>query len=102
MTPELMAQVNNDPAIFSAYYRALEHVLPLVSSDQQFVLDQLAQLHHADPGQVFTARLDLDHVGAFGHSQGGATVMHLCSVDPRCKAALSLDGFVLGSIEQKG
>ena len=102
MTPEMMARVNRDPVIFAEYYRAIEQALPIVAGDQRFVLDQLAQLHSHDPEHLFTGRLDLDHIGAFGHSQGGATALHVCSVDPRCKAALNLDGPALGSIQQNG
>jgi predicted dienelactone hydrolase len=102
MTPEMMKQVNRDPTIFAAYMRAIEQALPVVAGDQRFALDQLAQLHDDDPEHLFTGRLDLDHIGAFGHSQGGATAWHLCSIDPRCKAALNLDGPALGSIQQDG
>jgi dienelactone hydrolase len=102
MTPEMMKQVNRDPAIFSAYMRAIEQALPVVAGDQRFVLDRLALLHDDDPEHLFTGRLDLHHIGAFGHSQGGATAWHLCSIDPRCKAALNLDGPALGSIQQRG
>lgn len=102
MTSEMMAQVSRNPVIFAAYVRAIEQALPIVAGDQRFVLDQLAQLHRHDPEHLFTGRLDLDHIGAFGHSQGGATAWHLCSVDPRCKAALNLDGPAFGSIQQNG
>ena len=102
MTPEMMARVNSDPAMFTAFYSGLERALSVVVADQRFVLDQLAQLYLTDPEQIFTGRLNLDHVGAFGHSQGGATALSLCSVDPRCKAALNLDGPILGSIQQTG
>jgi predicted dienelactone hydrolase len=102
MTPEMMKQAPRNPAIFAAYMRAIERALPIVTGDQRFVLDRLAQLHDHDPEYLFTGRLDLNHIGAFGHSQGGATVWHLCSVDSRCKAALNLDGPALGSIQQSG
>ena len=102
MTPEMMARVSRDPVMFAAFTRAIEQALPVVAGDQRFVLDQLTQLHDDDPEHLFTGRLDLNHIGAFGHSQGGATAWHLCSVDPRCKAALNLDGPALGSIQQSG
>jgi pimeloyl-ACP methyl ester carboxylesterase len=76
--------------------------VPVVAGDQCFVLDRLALLHYDDPEQLFSGRLDLHHIGAFGHSQGGATAWHLCSIDPRCKAALNLDGPALGSIGRRG
>jgi predicted dienelactone hydrolase len=46
-------------------------------------------------GQVdWTGRLDLDHLGLFGHSTGGGTALEVCGQDPRCDAALGLDVWV--------
>lgn len=53
--------------------------------DMQFVLDQLAVLNANDPR--LRAQLDLDRIGAYGASEGGAIVAELCRRDARCKAA---------------
>lgn len=58
--------------------------------DLQFVLEQLAVLNGTDPRVA--GRLDLDRIGAFGWSLGGATVAQLCLREPRCKAGAALDG----------
>jgi hypothetical protein len=58
--------------------------------DQQFVLDELARLNETDPR--LAGRLDLDKIGAFGWSWGGATAAQLCLRDPRCKAGVGFDG----------
>ena len=58
--------------------------------DAQFVLDELGRLNAADPR--FAGRLDLDKMGMFGHSLGGATAAQLCLRDPRCKAGAAMDG----------
>jgi uncharacterized repeat protein (TIGR03803 family) len=58
--------------------------------DLQFVLDELQSLNASDPR--LGGRLNLNQVGAFGWSIGGATVAQLCLRDPRCKAGAGFDG----------
>jgi dienelactone hydrolase len=58
--------------------------------DEQFVLDELGRLNSGDPR--LAGRLDLDKIGAFGWSIGGATTAQLCLRDPRCKAGVGFDG----------
>lgn len=72
------------------------------SSDMSFALDQLGRLNNSDPSGRFTGRLDLDRVGAFGHSLGGATVLQFCHDDARCKAGIDIDGLPLGDIAREG
>lgn len=72
------------------------------SSDLSYVLDQLAKLNASDPSGRFTGRLDLERVGAIGHSLGGATVLQFCHDDARCKAGIDLDGLPLGNTASTG
>jgi predicted dienelactone hydrolase len=67
------------------------------SADMSFALDQLEKLNASDPTGRFTARLDLNELGVFGHSLGGATALQFCHDDPRCKAGVDIDGAPLGS-----
>jgi pimeloyl-ACP methyl ester carboxylesterase len=72
------------------------------SRDERFILDKLSELNNHDPMEKFTGRIDLEHVGVFGHSFGGATAMQFCVDDPRCKAAANLDGQPFGSVVNIG
>lgn len=69
--------------------------------DNRFVLDQLQRMN-ADPGNIFFDRLDLNRVGALGHSFGGAVAAQLCLNDPRVKSALDMDGSYWGPVQKVG
>jgi len=60
-------------------------------ADARLVMDRLQSLN-TDPSSRFYESLDLAHIGLFGHSFGGATAIHVCELDMRCKAAADLDG----------
>jgi predicted dienelactone hydrolase len=61
------------------------------TEDAIFVMDQLERLD-MDQTSFFYNKLDLDRIGLFGHSFGGATAASVCSRDVRCKAGADLDG----------
>ena len=67
-----------------------------------FALDQLQRLNTDDPSGRFRGRLDMDRIGAFGHSLGGATALQFCHDDPRCKACIDVDGGAWGSVVREG
>jgi dienelactone hydrolase len=64
------------------------------SGDLSFVLDQLSSLGQTVSEEAWEGKLDLNRVGAFGHSTGGGAVIEFCSRDPRCRAVLTLDPFI--------
>ncbi len=72
------------------------------SADMSYAVDQLGVLNASDPSGRFTGRLNLKKVGAFGHSLGGATVLHFCDDDQRCQAGIDIDGLPLGHQERPG
>jgi predicted dienelactone hydrolase len=74
--------------------QASEILVQTYAADARFVLDQMAQLNAADPGGRFTGRLDIAHVGLFGHSTGGGAVVQVCAEDARCQAVLGMDAWV--------
>jgi hypothetical protein len=61
------------------------------ADDIRVVLDELSR---APSNLPFSGRLDLAHVGTFGHSFGGIAAAHACQKDQRIKACLNQDGAV--------
>jgi len=68
------------------------------AQDQAFVINQLQAINSNDPDKLFTGRLDVNHIGAFGHSVGAGAVIKLCSTDNRVAACLSEDSPALGQL----
>jgi dienelactone hydrolase len=81
--------------------RALE-LVHAWSADIGFALDQLQQLNTSDSSGKFLGRLDMQRVGVFGHSLGGASSLQFCHDDSRCKAAIDVDGAPLGDVITEG
>jgi hypothetical protein len=64
------------------------------TADAVFVLNQLEKLNDGKIAGQFSRRLDLNRVGAFGHSVGAVAAPNFCQSDRRFKACLGLDGKV--------
>jgi hypothetical protein len=60
------------------------------------VLDDLESGARPSP---FAGRLDLDRVGLFGMSFGGATAVEVCHLEPGCRAAINLDGGHMSGVD---
>ena len=82
--------------------RLAKKILPMWTGDTQFVVDQLTRLNAADTSGRFTGRLDIQRLGMFGHSFGGATALQFCHDDSRCKAGIDIDGDPFGSVVEGG
>jgi pimeloyl-ACP methyl ester carboxylesterase len=76
-------------------------LFPTWVADARFVLDRIEGLNR-DAGSRFRGRLDLDRIGAFGWSFGGATAVELSIVDSRVKAAIDQDGQLFGRARSTG
>jgi predicted dienelactone hydrolase len=79
--------------------------LPILNEwarDESFLLDMLQEINAADPSGRFTGRLNLQAVGAFGHSLGGAAALQFCQNDEGCKAGVNIDGAPLGEVVRTG
>lgn len=75
------------------FYREITDVW---ASDAVFVLNQLAKLDEGTPESALKGRLDLTHVGIFGHSFGGIAAARACQRDDRFKACINMDGMRAG------
>jgi predicted dienelactone hydrolase len=71
------------------------------TADGRFVLDMLAVLERTS-GQRFHRRLDVERIGMFGWSFGGATSLQMSKDDPRVKAAVDQDGQLFGDVHETG
>jgi dienelactone hydrolase len=91
-----------DAADAANAHALVDQLLPMWSGDAQFVVNQLERLQLADPSGRFKGKLDLQHLGIFGHSFGGATALQFCHDDSRCKAGIDLDGAPFGSAVTDG
>ncbi|KWX84954.1 dienelactone hydrolase, partial [Paenibacillus riograndensis] len=63
----------------------------VLTDDVVFVLDQFELIQSGQIPSDFKGRIDLGHVGVFGHSIGGATAYD-ASYDPRITVGIDLDG----------
>lgn len=70
------------------------------AADVTFVLDQLEIWNKQD--SLFTNRLDMNRIGMFGHSYGGATTVEAMTLDERIRAGVSLEGGFWGSVAHTG
>ena len=78
--------------------------------DARFVLDELTAIEHGHNPDVDHHRLpeglrgslDLDRVGMFGHSLGGATAAATMLDDSRIKAGINMDGTMYGPVVTTG
>lgn len=65
--------------------------------------DAVDFLHHQQQlGDSFANRIDLEQVGALGHSFGGAAALETCHLDHRFRACIDLDGTVYGPAAETG
>lgn len=82
--------------------RILSRLVQIWSDDTHFILNQLEQMNNVDSSNQFFERLNLNSVGVFGHSFGGATAAQFCLNDPRCKAGVDMDGAPYGTVIKTG
>lgn len=62
--------------------------------DAEAIIDRLDSINKDDP--LLAGRLDLEKLGYFGHSLGGATALRTLIMDDRVKAAINMDGYIAG------
>jgi dienelactone hydrolase len=78
----------------------IEETFSVWEGDALFALDTLETLNESDA--ILADHLDLDHIGAFGHSFGGATAAEIALEDERVDAAINMDGTLHGDSAREG
>lgn len=73
-----------------------QNSLKIWVEDTIFVINQIEQLNNGKISSRFAEHLDLEHMGIFGHSFGGAVAAKVCLLDNRVKAGINMDGFQVG------
>lgn len=88
-----------DPALLAdlpGWSAAAGRITNVWVADLAFVVDTLA----ASPPAI--GALDFTHVAYLGHSLGGAASFQACADDPRCAAAIDLDGTLWTDVRHTG
>jgi predicted dienelactone hydrolase len=71
-----------------------ELITQIMTDDAAFVIQKLEEMNDGEMPPIFVGKLNLDAIGAIGHSVGGAVAYNLAINDSRVKAAINLDGRV--------
>jgi dienelactone hydrolase len=71
-----------------------EIITQIMADDARFVMDELEKGNDGKLDTPFRGKLNLDRIGAIGHSVGGAVAYDLAMHDDRVKAGIDLDGVV--------
>src|SRR5215216_2997947 len=83
--------------------RAFEDgIIPYLTQDAIFTLDQLAALNQVDPNGILTGRLDLQRAGTFGVSLGGIVVGEACRLETRLRACLVMEAPMPTDVVEEG
>jgi pimeloyl-ACP methyl ester carboxylesterase len=77
-------------------------MLEIWTADTRFVLDRLTSGKTHDAADSVTGHLQVDRVGTFGHSFGGATAAEVMAHDQRVKAGIDMDGLPGGDAARQG
>lgn len=75
------------------YQDAAQQLVETYADDLALIVSQLEAGREGAFGAL-ADHVDLDHLGAFGHSTGGGAVVRFCIEDERCDAVLGQDAWV--------
>jgi len=81
---------------------AIAKALTVRIADTQYVLNTLARLDRRSGRGAFSGLFDLDRIGMFGHSLGGAAAAATMLIDRRIRGGLDMDGFLFGKVAKWG
>ncbi|MDF2671847.1 MAG: platelet-activating factor acetylhydrolase, plasma/intracellular isoform [Clostridiales bacterium] len=79
-------------------YKLTQEWLKLRIEDMTFVLDYIKKMTTSSNADAVYQSIDLEHIGLFGHSIGGATAAQIGREDEDVDAVIVVDGTMLGEI----
>lgn len=79
-------------------YELQKEWMKLRTEDMAFVLDNIRKKANSTDDEEIYNMMDLDRIGVFGHSLGGATAAQMGRIDKDIDAVIVLDGTMLGEI----
>lgn len=86
-----IAEHNEDVVLEGdSYETSFEALVVQWTQDLSYVTDQLENMNTA-PGGMFEGKIDLERIGALGHSTGGGAALMFCAVDDRCDTVFGMD-----------
>ncbi len=89
-------QLENNQLTAEQAYQATQEWMNLRTEDMKFVLNQITlQRNFSDADELFQG-IDMEHIGAFGHSLGGAASAQIGRELNEIDAVIVLDGTMLG------
>ena len=90
------ATLPHEAGISEAEYQAAARRLGAQwAADLSFILDALQDPAPDSPAAGLRHRIDFSRTGAMGHSTGGGAAIQFCAIDPRCKAILGMDPYMI-------
>ncbi len=95
----LSADYTSSDAAMANFLNVAKSQLDLRTQDVRFILDRLPEFN---TNPILKGNLNLDRIGIFGHSFGGAVAAQACAIDARLKAGMNMDGLMFGSSAQQG
>lgn len=95
----LAADYTSSDAAMANFLNVARSQLDLRTQDVRFILDRLPEFN---THPLLKGSLNLDRIGIFGHSFGGAVAAQACAIDTRLKAGMNMDGLMFGSSAQQG
>ena len=70
------------------------------AEDMSFVVDYMLGLNIGTPASPLQGLMNLERIGASGHSTGGGAAIEFCRRDARCDAYLGLDPYMMPVSEE--
>lgn len=70
------------------------------TEDMRFAINKAGEMN-TKQGSMWAEHIDMEHIGAFGHSFGGAASAEACLYDNRVKAGIDIDGSLHGDVLKK-